>query len=1253
MASSNMISPSREERSSRSSSLSAPRGGNANHRKLTLSPQNRITRSISSLKHLRNLRGRPDPLDLVTQDTSAMNTEEEDDGDLGKSKYMMKSIVGLLTTASVYAGMDDAQGASDLGQDVFQDDQESEQYEIEEGCNVIDNAIDGSKNLKNYTDDEGKRIGPDMHRLEVRKPTLFDFSVVPSAEGLTCAESSNSCKNNTKNIIVNKLVHHFKLDETETFLKEFSAWLLKDVLVQGQIFLTSRHLLFFAYLPKSPGTVKMSGNLNIRSTLRGSTRYWCVLKDHMFSLYSSPTEVYFPVLTIDLRNATTIQVERKTHNDLLTKNFKVSTNEKTFTFIADSEYSARTWCNALKKQQFAAQNSENDSVSLKIPLRNIIDVDDQSIVNQALTLRIRALESTHTFAIDDYIFVFLNGSGLSLKGIIQRQLMELEESGARISLKASSSSTAACSTTEPGTGEYDKTSEKQNVVTSPKTENQPHQRKFSIVKALRSSSPISSEENKESEKALGGNFWMRRLRSKSGSWLSRSSSNNSLEESVVIEYYSKTPSNVLDNAPQIIQGSDLLKDDKDNQDGIPESRRTRITDWTTKPFKNMAEMWTAQPIHYLNDYITFSEDDPYLMKDKDKVAANERFKQHFKIDDDDVLISAYFTHLTRNVPLYGKVYIAKSIMCFRTLLPRINTKMILPLNDIETCYKEKGFRFGYFGLVVVIRGHEELFFEFSTASARDDTEYVLLKRLDSIKSKRKVPISPTANLVETDSNNAKLKFFEDKISAEGFEVPLLIDENPYFKTNITPTRSYKIGMLTIGSRGDVQPYVALGKGLIKEGHQVTIITHGEFRDFVTDHNIGFEEIAGNPAELMSLMVEHESMNVGLLRDASVRFRGWITALLDSSWKVCSRLNLDMLIESPSAMAGIHIAEALKIPYFRAFTMPWTRTRAYPHAFIVPDQKRGGNYNYLTHVLFENIFWKGISGQVNKWRVESLGLSKTNLDLLQQSKVPFFYNISPTIFPPSVDFSEWIKVTGYWFLDEKADYTPPDTLREFIKKARELNKKLVYIGFGSIVVSNAKEMTKAITEAVEEAGVYCILNKGWSERLCDKPSEDVEVELPECIYNAGSVPHDWLFPQLDAAVHHGGSGTTGATLRAGLPTIIKPFFGDQFFYALRVEDIGTGIALKKLNSATLARALKEVTTNKRMLDRATLVKKQISSEDGVKTAINCLYGELEYARSLLVSKNKKDNSGTFEEVTSVTKNLFQVAHTGLEESWTLL
>src|SRR5262245_60933661 len=115
----------------------------------------------------------------------------------------------------------------------------------------------------------------------------------------------------------------------------------------------------------------------------------------------------------------------------------------------------------------------------------------------------------------------------------------------------------------------------------------------------------------------------------------------------------------------------------------------------------------------------------------------------------------------------------------------------------------------------------------------------------------------------------------------------------------------------------------------------------------------------------------------------------------------------MLIESPSAMAGIHIAEALRIPYFRAFTMPWTRTRAYPHAFAVPEHKKGGPYNYLTYVLIDSIFWKGIAGNINKWREHTLRLPPTSLEKLQPNKVPFLFCFSPSVVAPPLDYSDWI------------------------------------------------------------------------------------------------------------------------------------------------------------------------------------------------------------------------------------------------------
>jgi sterol 3beta-glucosyltransferase len=292
------------------------------------------------------------------------------------------------------------------------------------------------------------------------------------------------------------------------------------------------------------------------------------------------------------------------------------------------------------------------------------------------------------------------------------------------------------------------------------------------------------------------------------------------------------------------------------------------------------------------------------------------------------------------------------------------------------------------------------------------------------------------------------------------------------------------------------------------------------------------------------------------------------------------------------MAGIHIAEALEIPYFRAFTMPWTRTRAYPHAFAVPEHKMGGAYNYFTYVMFDNVFWKAISGQVNRWRKNQLNLPSTNLDKLQPNKVPFLYNFSPSVVIPPLDYSDWIRVTGYWFLDEATNFKPPKDITNFIKKAREDNKKLVYVGFGSIVVSDPAALTRTIVESVLKADVRCILSKGWSDRLGSKEAHTAEVELPPEILQIKSAPHDWLFKQIDAAVHHGGAGTTGASLRAGLPTVIKPFFGDQFFFGNRVEDIGVGLCVKKLNVSVFSRALWQATQDQRMITKARILGENI-------------------------------------------------------------
>lgn len=671
--------------------------------------------------------------------------------------------------------------------------------------------------------------------------------------------------------------------------------------------------------------------------------------------------------------------------------------------------------------------------------------------------------------------------------------------------------------------------------------------------------------------------------------------------------------------------------------------------------EKVSGMWAGGRKHYSDAEGVLSDDRLEDLEDENNLAKHgDRFREHFALPASEKLQATYFGFLQRVLPLYGKIYISNKNVCYRSLFKGTRTKMVLPLKDIETVDKEKGFRFGYSGLVIVIRGHEELFFEFSHPEARDDCAITILEKLGPIQSLLDSGLLTQEDKVEAETAKAENKMLQEarKASRKTYELaspdrvdydehaqeasPTFFDDPQASILDFKPGESLRITCLTIGSRGDVQPYIALCKRLLEEGHRPKIATHAEFKDWVTKHGIEFATVDGDPAELMRICVENGMFTYSFLREASAKFRGWIDELLTSAWKACQ--DTDILVESPSAMAGIHIAEALGIPYFRAFAMPWTRTRAYPHAFAVPEHKMGGAYNYITYVMFDNIFWKATAGQINRWRKKELGLRSTSLDKLQPNKVPFLYNFSPLVVVPPLDFSDWIRVTGYWFLDEASDWSPPDALIDFIARARADEKKVVYIGFGSIVVSDPAALTKTVVESVLKADIRCILSKGWSDRLGNQDATVAEMPLPPEIHQITSAPHDWLFKQIDAAVHHGGAGTTGASLRAGLPTVIKPFFGDQFFFGSRVEDLGVGICMKKVNVSVFSRALWEATHSQRMITKAQMLGEQIRrvshtlpfrirlfsiertangpQEDGVGTAIKAIYRDLEYAKTLI-------------------------------------
>jgi sterol 3beta-glucosyltransferase len=228
---------------------------------------------------------------------------------------------------------------------------------------------------------------------------------------------------------------------------------------------------------------------------------------------------------------------------------------------------------------------------------------------------------------------------------------------------------------------------------------------------------------------------------------------------------------------------------------------------------------------------------------------------------------------------------------------------------------------------------------------------------------------------------------------------------------------------------------------------------------------------------------------------------------------------------------------------------------------------------MTYTMFDQVFWRAISGQVNRWRKKTIGIGSTSLDRMEQHKVPFIYNFSPTVVPPPLDWYEWIRVSGYWFLDGADDsdskkWEPPEGMLDFIERAHADGKKVVYIGFGSIVVSDPDAMTECVVQSVLDSDVRAILSKGWSDRLSVKKGDDDEAEkddrteeekqaaeeekkakeeakkakeakqFPPEIFSVSSVPHDWLFSRIDAACHHGGGASALPLLWTSLHGVVQ-------------------------------------------------------------------------------------------------------------------
>lgn len=410
----------------------------------------------------------------------------------------------------------------------------------------------------------------------------------------------------------------------------------------------------------------------------------------------------------------------------------------------------------------------------------------------------------------------------------------------------------------------------------------------------------------------------------------------------------------------------------------------------------------------------------------------------------------------------------------------------------------------------------------------------------------------------------------------------------------------RITVLTVGSRGDVQPYIALSAGLEARGYEVTLATHASFRETIESRGLAFRSIAMDPREVMRGREGREWMESGenpihFIRELVRFIRPHLRDHLAEVQSACR--GADGVVFSPLAFAGWHVAEALGVPSFQAALQPQPPTRAFPTLPLAGRWNLGGLGNRLTHVLYQQFAWQALRPMLNPWRRDVLGITTLPVSgpfrVMRRRRTPVLHGFSPLVLPKPRDWPEWIHVTGYWFLDGPDGWQPPPRVLDFLAAG----PPPVYVGFGSMIPRDPARTIDAVLAALRRAGVRGILARGWMGDTAHDLSDDV-LALDE-------IPHDWLFPRVAAVVHHGGAGTTGAAMRASRPAVVVPFFADQPLWARCVERLGVGprpVPLKRLTVDRLAAAIRAAVTDEGMARRAADLGAKIRGEDGVGNAV---------------------------------------------------
>ncbi len=410
----------------------------------------------------------------------------------------------------------------------------------------------------------------------------------------------------------------------------------------------------------------------------------------------------------------------------------------------------------------------------------------------------------------------------------------------------------------------------------------------------------------------------------------------------------------------------------------------------------------------------------------------------------------------------------------------------------------------------------------------------------------------------------------------------------------------RIGLIAYGTRGDVQPILALAKGLNAAGHHARVIAPANFEAWVRAHGLDCAPISVDIQAMMQseegiAWVEARNPRQELAMMKRLFNQVGLQAARDT---LAGAQGMDMLVGGfTSDCFGRAIAAKLGQRYAMASLQPLHPTRS-GEATLRPALPRSHSaLNLFMGKLAERFLYSVYGDTANAFRRE-IGCQPFTLSSYYDGfhRLPTLNGYSAHVVPRPTDWPANQHITGYWFLDEDAQWQPPGDLERFIAAG----PAPIYVGFGSATGSDAQRLTQMIVAAIKQAGVRGVIAQGWAGLHAG--------DLPDSIHLLQSAPHSWLFPRMAGVVHHGGAGTTAAGLRAGVPSFLIPHFADQPYWARRVHELGVGpkpVDKARLTLAALTNGIWQLASDAGMRERATELGRAIRAEDGVANAVRIL------------------------------------------------